>query len=54
MRRVFQIFKGLDFLLIQEYGQPNSPPQRQILNLTHVYRQISALLEPEVQYCYQP
>lgn len=54
MRRIFQIFEGIDFLLIQDPDQPNSPPKRQIVNLTPVHRQILALLGPEVRYCYQP
>lgn len=54
MRRVFQMFEGIDFLLIQDADQPNSPPLRQILNMTPVHHQILALLGPEVQYCYQP
>ena len=49
MRRIAQIFEGLDILIIQRDNQILS---RQILNMTNVHRTIISLLSSEVQYCY--
>lgn len=54
MRRVFQIFEGIDLLTIEPANPAAPPPERLVLNLTPLHRQILALLGPEVQYCYQP
>ncbi|MCB0061417.1 MAG: IS1634 family transposase [Caldilineaceae bacterium] len=49
MRRVAQIFEGVDILTIRQHHQVVA---RQVLNLTDLRRQIVSLLGPEVQYCY--
>jgi transposase len=49
MRRVAQIFEGVDLLIIR---QNNQVVGRQILNMTDVRRKIVSLLGPEVEYCY--
>lgn len=49
MRRVFQLFEGIDLLLIVESGQVLD---RRLLNLTAVQLQIIALMGAAVQYCY--
>lgn len=49
MRRVAQIFEGVDILIIR---QGDHVIDRIILNLTDVRRQIVSLLGPEVAYCY--
>jgi transposase len=49
MRRIAQIFEGIDLLIIRQHGHIVA---RHILNMTHVHRQIVSLLSPEVQYCY--
>jgi transposase len=49
MRRVAQIFEGVDLLTIRQNGQIVT---RQVLNMTDVHRKIVSLLGPEVQYCY--
>ena len=49
MRRVAQIFEGVDLLIIRHNHQVVA---RQILNLTDVHRKIVSLLGPEVAYCY--
>jgi transposase len=49
MRRVAQIFEGVDLLIIR---QNNQVIGRQILNMTDVRRKIVSLLGPEVLYCY--
>jgi transposase len=49
MRRVAQIFEGVDLLIIR---QDNRVVGRQILNMTDVRRKIVSLLGPEVEYCY--
>jgi transposase len=48
MRRLFQIFEGIDVLWLQ---QPHGV-QRFVLNLQPIHRQILNLLGPEVQKCY--
>jgi len=54
LQRVFQLFEGIDLLTIRHATPTAPPPERLVLNLTPVHRQILALLGPEVQYCYQP
>ena len=54
MRRIFQIFEGIDILTIHHSAGGGSPPERRVLNLSPLHRQILALLGPEVQYCYHP
>ena len=49
MRRVAQIFEGVDLLIIR---QDNRVVGRQILNMTDVRRKIVSLLGTEVEYCY--
>jgi transposase len=49
MRRIAQIFEGVDLLLIRQNGQVVA---RQVLNMTDVQRRIVSLLGPEVEYCY--
>ena len=49
MRRVFQMFEGIDVLLIPSPGGT----RRQVLNLKPVHRQILRLLGPHVEKCYQ-
>jgi transposase len=49
MRRIAQIFEGVDLLIIQHNDQIVA---RQILNMTDVRRKIVGLLGPEVAYCY--
>lgn len=49
MRRVAQIFEGVDLLTIRQNRQVVA---RQILNMTDVRRKIVSLLGPEVEYCY--
>ena len=49
MRRIAQIFEGVDLLIIR---LNNQVVDRKVLNLTDVRRQIVRLLGPEVQYCY--
>lgn len=49
MRRVAQMFEGVDVLLIR---LDNQVVARQVLNLTEVRLQIIRLLGPEVQNCY--
>ena len=49
MRRVAQIFEGVDLLIIRQNDQVVG---RQILNMTDVRRKIVSLLGPEVEYCY--
>ena len=48
MRRVFQVFEGIDVLTFNHPGQP----QRFIINLTDLHRQIIRLLGPPVEKCY--
>jgi hypothetical protein len=54
MRRIFQVFEGIDILTISHPNPTGPPPERLTLNLTPLHHQILALLGPEVQYCYQP
>jgi transposase len=54
MRRIFQVFEGIDLLTIHQSHPSGSPPERLVLNLTALHYQILALLGPEVEYCYQP
>ena len=49
MRRVFQMFEGIDVLLIPT----TDGVQQQVLNLKPVHRQILRLLGPHVEKCYQ-
>ena len=49
MRRVAQIFEGVDLLITR---QDNQVVARQILNMTAIHRKIVSLLGPEVEYCY--
>jgi transposase len=49
MRRIAQIFEGIDLLIIR---QDHRIVARQILNMTDVHRKIVSLLGPEVEYCY--
>lgn len=54
MRRIFQLFEGIDILTISYPHPTGPPPARLILNLTPLHHQILTLLGPDVQYCYQP
>lgn len=54
MRRIFQVFEGIDLLSIHQAHPSGSPPQRLVLNLNPLHHRILALLGPEVEYCYQP
>jgi transposase len=54
MRRIFQIFEGIDILTIRHPTSGTAPPERLVLNLSPLHQQILALLGPEIQYCYQP
>ena len=49
MRRIAQIFEGVDLLIIRQNDQI---VERQIINMTDVRRKIVSLLGPEVGYCY--
>jgi transposase len=51
MRWVFQMFEGIDLLLILKDGQMVS---QQVLNLKPDHLKIIRLLGPQVQNCYQP
>jgi len=48
MRRIFQMFEGIDLLVIKT---PEGV-QQQVLNLKPVHRQILRLLGPNVEKCY--
>jgi hypothetical protein len=48
MRRIFQMFEGIDLLVIKT---PEGVHQ-QVLNLKPVHRQILRLLGPNVEKCY--
>jgi hypothetical protein len=48
MRRVFQVFEGIDILLLTTDGRQ----QRIILNLTDLHQRILDLLGSHVQRCY--
>jgi len=50
MRRIFQVFEGIDVLLIHT---PRGT-QRQVLNLKPIHLRILDLLGPEVRKCYIP
>ena len=50
MRRIFQVFEGIDVLLIHT---PHGT-QRQVLNLKPIHLHILDLLGPEVRKCYIP
>lgn len=54
MRRIFQLFEGIDILIVHDHPEPASPPERHVLNLTPLHHRILNLLGPEVEYCYQP
>jgi transposase len=49
MRRIFQMFEGIDVLLIPAEGGV----QQRVLNLQPVHHQILRLLGPYVEKCYQ-
>lgn len=49
IRWIFQLFEGLDILLIKQNGEVLS---RQLLNLRPVQEQVINLLGPQVQKCY--
>jgi transposase len=49
IRWVFQLFEGLDILLLKQNGQV---AQRQLLNLRPAQHQVISLLGPQVQKCY--
>jgi transposase len=49
IRWVFQLFDGLDILLVRKNGQV---VHRQLLNVCLVQQRIISLLGPLVQYCY--
>ena len=49
MRRVAQIFEGVDILTIRLHGQI---VERRVLNLSPLRRTIIRLLGPQVEYCY--
>lgn len=49
MRRIFQVFEGINVLLIIDAGKIL---QRRILNLIPIHSQIIDLLGPQVQKCY--
>jgi transposase len=49
IRRVFQLFEGLDILLVRQNGQMRL---RQLLNLRPTQQQVITLLGPQVQKCY--
>lgn len=49
MRRIAQIFEGIDLLIVRLSGQVL---ERRILNMTDVHHLIISLLAPEVQHCY--
>lgn len=51
MRWVFQMFEGIDLLLILKEDRVVS---QQVLNLKPDHLKIIRLLGPQVQYCYQP
>ena len=48
MRWIFQVFEGVDLLLIRQNGQI----ARRVLNLKPVHREILRLLGPPVEKCY--
>ena len=48
MRRIFQMFEGIDVLLIHNH----LGIQRQVLNLKPIHLHILDLLGPEVRNCY--
>ena len=48
MRRVFQVFEGIDILLLATDGRQ----QRLILNLTDLHQRILEMLGQHVQQCY--
>jgi len=49
IRWVFQLFEGLDILLVRQNGQVRL---RQLLNLRPAQQQVITLLGPQVQKCY--
>jgi transposase len=49
MRRIAQIFEGIDLLIVR---QDNHIIARYILNMTNLHLTIISLLGPEIQYCY--
>jgi hypothetical protein len=51
MRRVFQLFEGIDLLIILAAGQIVA---QQVLNLQPLHQQILSLLGPAVKNIYIP
>ena len=49
MRWIFQLFEGVDALLMRQDGQA---VERRVLNLKPVHRDILRLLGPPVEKCY--
>jgi hypothetical protein len=49
MRRIFQIFEGIDLLLIAEGSESQ---ERRLLNMGPIHHQILELLGTEVRKCY--
>jgi transposase len=50
LRRIFQVFEGIDLLLIHQASQT----QQVVVNLKPIHHQILDLLGPEVKKCYIP
>lgn len=50
LRRVFQMFEGIDILLIRQ----EQTVQQKIMNLEAVHIKILDLLGPDIRYCYLP
>ena len=50
LRRIFQVFEGIDLLLIHQANQT----QQVVVNLKPIHHQILDLLGPEVKKCYIP
>ncbi len=49
MRWIFQVFEGVDLLIVRQNGKIVS---RQVLNLRPVHLTVLHLLGPPVEYCY--
>ena len=50
LRRIFQVFEGIDLLLIHQAGET----ERMVVNLKPVHHTIIDLLGPEIKRCYIP
>ena len=50
LRRIFQVFEGIDLLLIQQANQT----RQMVVNLKPIHHQILDLFGPEVKKCYIP